>query len=95
MDRNFKTTFFTDFTFAEMFWEKAIRETYQRCLKERSNDVRYFTEFVVALNWKIWEWYEKDKKVAKVYDELRRQADLLALEIFKWKDKDYYLRETD
>jgi hypothetical protein len=33
--------------------------------------------------------------VAKVYDELWREADLLALQIFKGEDKDYYLRETD
>lgn len=95
MEREFKTTFYSDFTFAEMFGETGIKELYKRCLKEWSGDVKYFTEFVVALNWKIWERFEKDKKVAKIYDKLWREADLLALEIFKWEDKNYYLRETD
>lgn len=95
MERKFKTTFYSDFTFAEMFGETGIKDLYKRCLKEWHWDVKYFTEFVVALNWKIRERFEKDKKVAKVYDELWREADLLALQIFKGEDKDYYLRETD
>ena len=93
--KEFKTTFYTDFTFAELFGKEAIIDIYKRCLKEWSNDVRYFTAFVMALNHKIRYWYEKDKKVAKVYDELWREADSLALEIFQWEDKKYYLRTTD
>ena len=95
MEREFKTTFYEDFSMAEMFGKEAIIDTYKRCLSEWSSDIKYFTKFVVALNHKIRERYEKDKKVAKVYDKLWREADLLALQIFKGEDKDYYLRETD
>ena len=66
---------------------------WQRCLSEWSSDIKYFTEFVVALNHKIREWYGKENNVAKLYDKLWREADSLALEIFQGKDKEYYLRE--
>lgn len=93
--QEFKTTFYEDFSMAEMFGKEAIIDTYKRCLKEWSNDVRYFTAFVMALNHKLWYWYEKDIKVARLYDKLWREADSLALEIFSGEDKKYYLRTTD
>jgi hypothetical protein len=34
MERKFKTTFYSDFTFAEMFGETGIKDLYKRCLKE-------------------------------------------------------------
>lgn len=94
-EREFKTTFFEDFSIADKFWIKAIRDTYQRAFTEWKNNVKYFTEFVVALNWKIWERYEKDQDVAKVYNELRIEADEFANENFKWNDLDYFYRLTD
>ena len=95
MEREFKTTFYEDFSMAEMFGKEAIIDTYKRCLSEWSGDVKYFTKFVIALNHKIREWYGKENNVAKLYDKLWREVDLLALEIFQWKDKEYYLKETD
>lgn len=95
MEREFKTTFYEDFSMAEMFGKEAIIDTYKRCLNEWSSDIKYFTEFVIALNHKIREWYGKENNVARLYDKLWREADLLALEIFQGKDKEYYLRETD
>lgn len=94
-EREFKTTFFEDFTIADKFWIKAIKDTYQRAFTEWKNNVKYFTEFVVTLNWKIWERYEKDKNVAKVYNDLRIEADEFANENFKWNDLDYFYRLTD
>lgn len=95
MERKFKTTFYEDFSMAEMFGKEAIIDTYKRCLSEWSSNIKYFTEFVVALNHKIREWHWKENNVARLYDKLWREADLLALEIFQGKDKEYYLRETD
>ena len=57
MEREFKTTFYEDFSMAEMFGKEAIIDTYKRCLNEWSSDIKYFTEFVIALNHKILEWY--------------------------------------
>lgn len=94
-EREFKTTFFEDFTIADNFWEKAIRDTYKRAFSEWKNNVKYFTEFVVALNWKIWQRYEKDKSVAKVYNDLWIEADAYACENFKGDDLNYFYRLTD
>lgn len=94
-EREFKTTFFDDFSIADKFWIKAIRDTYQRAFAEWKDNVKYFTEFVVALNWKIWERYEKDQDIAKVYNELRIEADEFANENFKWDDLNYFYRLTD
>lgn len=96
MDRKFKTTFFSDLTIADKFGEAAVRDTYERCFKEWKSDVRYFTEFVVALNRKLCQHYEEgDMKLARVYDELRQTADTWARDNYKWEDEKYYRRETD
>ena len=94
-EREFKTTFFEDFTIADNFWEKAIKDTYKRCFAEWKNNVKYFTEFVVALNWKIWQRYEKDESIARVYNDLWQEADEYACENFKGEDANYYFRLTD
>ena len=58
-ERTFKTTFFEDFTIADKFGKKAVLDTYQRAFKEWKSDYKYLTELVIALNWKIWEHYDK------------------------------------
>lgn len=96
MERQFKTTFFQDFTIADMYGEKWIRDTFKRAFEGRKNDVKYFTEFVVALNWKLWQHYENwNEKLARVYDELWRQADEYACEHFTGEEASYYWQQTD
>jgi hypothetical protein len=58
-ERPFKTTFFEDFTIADKFGKDAVLDTYKRAFKERKSDYKYLTELVIALNWKIWEHYDK------------------------------------
>lgn len=94
-EREFKTTFFDDFTIADRFGKDAIKDTYNRCFDGWKTNIKYFTEFVVALNWKIWEWYSKDKQIARIYDKLWQTADEYARENFKWEDLDYYVINTD
>ena len=95
MDRKLKTTFYEDFSMAEMFGKEAIIDTYRRCLSEWTGDVEYFTEFVVALNHKIRERHWKENKVERLYIDLRKKADSCALDIFQDEDKEYYIRESD
>ena len=96
MSRDFETTFYEDFTTAEMIsWFKGIRNTYKRAFENRKDNVKYFTELVVALNWKIFEWYKKDDEKAKLYDKLWRQADSYATEHFKWDELKYFYQMTD
>lgn len=55
-----KTTFYHDLSIAEygqVYWGEAnaIKDTFERVLKEWIDDVEFITEFVLSLNWKSWE----------------------------------------
>jgi hypothetical protein len=91
-----KTTFFSDLSIAEWYGAASVRSTYCTVVKNWLNDKVYFTEFVMSLNWKIWEQNARgNNELAQVYDELWKDADALVME--KWKDENlqYYLQTTD
>jgi hypothetical protein len=89
------TTFFSDFTIADLCGgEQAVRDTFNRC-KHWISDVKYWTELVLVLNHKIWILNDKNEGLAKVYDELWRIADTMAVETFKGADLEYYFRTID
>lgn len=69
------TTFYEDFSIADMFGLDAIKDTYNRAFEEWKSDYKYVTELIMALNWKIWEHYEKNDGYAELYNELWLQAD--------------------
>ena len=89
------TTFFQDFSIADNFGINAIRDTYNRAFKEWKNDYKYLTELVMVLNWKIWQHYEKNEDVAKVYQELWEKADAYAMDHLKGEELRYFLSTTD
>lgn len=90
------TTFYMDFSIADMFGVSAIKDTYKRGL-ETAKFLGYkeLTEFVMALNWKIYEHYQHNNKFAELYDSLWRKADDLARETLKGEELAYYYRTTD
>ena len=90
-----KTTFWQDFSIAEMFGEKEIRDLYDRAMKHWSWDKEYITEFVMVLNWKIFYYYEINEKLAKLYNELWEKADAWCMSNLKGDDLTYYIRTTD
>ena len=90
-----KTTFWQDFSIADAFGVNAIKDTYNRAFKAWKNNTEYLTELVMVLNWKIWQWYEKNERVARVYNELWEKADAYALDTLKGEDLKYFLRTTD
>ncbi len=91
-----KTTFWMDFTIADIFGTFAIQDTYDRAFKEWKSDVVYLTELTMVLNWKIFEWWEKDRQeYTELYDRLWRKTDEYAMTHLKGKDLDYFLRITD
>ncbi len=90
-----KTTFWQDFSIADAFGEKAVRDTYKRAFEEWKTDVVYLTELVLVLNWKIWQLHEINEPLARVYDELWRKADEWCGENLKGDDAKYYYRTTD
>ena len=90
-----KTTFWSDFTVADHFGLAAIMDTYRRAFAEWKSDHIYLTELVMVLNWKIWEWCEKDAAFADLYNALWEKADAYACENLKGEELDYFYRTTD
>lgn len=91
------TTFSSDLTIAELMeGEKGIKETFNRIVKEWKDDVKYFTEFTMALNIKSWELNERgNEQLTRLYTELYYVARDKALSTFKGDDLSYFIRTTD
>ena len=91
-----RTTFYQDLTIAEVIsGGEGVRDTYRRVCQEWRGNVEYYTEFVLCLNAKIWQHYKDNEPLARVYDELWRDACTWAVENLKGDDLAYYQRTTD
>lgn len=90
-----KTTFWMDFSIADKFDIAAIKDTYNRAFKEWKTNHVYLTELVMVLNHKIWQWYEKNEAIARVYNHLWEEADLYAQENLHGEELDYFYDITD
>lgn len=89
------TTFFEDFSIAEHFGLSAINDTFNRAFGEWKANYKYLTELVMVLNWKIWQHWENNRKVAELYNTLWEKADLYAVNNLKGEELDYFYRTTD
>lgn len=89
------TTFYGDFTIADCFGLDAVQDTYDRATKEWRHNYKYFTELVLVLNHKIWEHYEHNEPLARLYDKLWREADNWAHDNFKGEAAQHYFNVTD
>lgn len=89
------TTFWEDFSIADHFGIGAVKDTYNRAFKGWKDNYKYLTELVLVLNWKIWQHYETNEALARVYNELWEQADAYACENLKGKEAEYFFRVTD
>ena len=94
-EEGFSTTFRQDFSIADRFGINAIKDTYNRAFKYWKDDYRYLTDLVITLNHKIWEWYEKDEEIARVYNDLWEKADNYACTHLKGDELSYFYRVTD
>lgn len=91
-----KTTFFEDFAIANLYGEKAIKDTYRRSFKEFKDDYRYLTALVIALNQHCWEEYDKqDYEKSKLYSDLFYEARDYALDTLKDEEFKYFYELTD
>lgn len=95
MDYECKTTFWDDFTIAENFGKNAILDTYKRAFEEWKDDYIYLTELVMVLNHKIWQWYERNELVAKIYNDLWEKTNEYAWNTLKGDELTYFYRTTD
>lgn len=89
------TTFWTDFSIADVYGLDGIQDTYNRAFNEWKGNYKYLTELVMVLNHKIWEWYNHDNERAELYDKLWREADEYALENLKGVELQYFFDITD
>lgn len=95
LKEEFSTTFWQDFSIADHFGIPAVKDTFRRAFSEWKKDYRYLTDLVIVLNHKIWQHYEKNEPLARVYDELWRKASDYAVKNLKGEELEYYLEETD
>lgn len=89
------TTFYEDFSIADRFGISAIKDTFKRAFENWKDNYQYLTELVMALNWKIWEHYESNEKIARVYSDLWEKADEYAMDNLKDEELSYFLSTTD
>lgn len=90
------TTFYEDFSIADIFGKAAVADTFDRGFETAIfMGYKELTEFVMALNWKIWEHYEHDKELAKLYNDLWEKADLHAQQNLTGEELSYFYRTTD
>ena len=94
-DYDYKTTFFQDFSIADKCGVKAVRDTAARALHEWHDNVEYMGELVVVLNHKIWQHYERNPKLAEVYNSLWESYDEFCRRHFKGDDARRYFEITD
>ena len=90
-----KTTFWQDFSIADAFGTKAIRDTYVMAFKSWKKDYIYLTELVMVLNHKIWQWHGKNDAYAELYNELWTQVDEYACTHLKGAELSYFYSTTD
>lgn len=91
-----KTTFYQDLTIAE-FFKGGIEDTYNKVCKHWIDNVEFFTEFVMALNWKCNFYYKKNEKLFKIYHDLFYKGQDFFLNHYKDNEEalSYYCRTTD
>lgn len=90
------TTFYMDFSIADAFGASAVKDTYRRGLKTAEFlGYKELTEFVMVLNWKIWEHYGRNDTLARLYNDLWTQAEDFVRENLQGDELMYYYRTTD
>ena len=90
-----QTTFWIDFTVADLFGLSAIQDTFNRAFEEWKDNYKYLTELILVLNHKIWQYHEKIPEFAKLYNTLWEQTDQYAMENLKDEELSYFFDVTD
>lgn len=89
------TTFWQDFSIAELFGTEAVADTYSRTFKEWKHDYKYLTELVMVLNWKCWHHNEKRQALSDLYRTLFYNAYDYAIANLHDEELSYFLTTTD
>ena len=89
------TTFWMDFSIADNFGKSAVKDTFNRAFKEWKDNYKYLIELVMVLNHKIWEHYETNEPLARVYNELWEKAQNYGYEHLKDAELTYFWKTLD
>ena len=89
------TTFYTDFSIAEKFGKDAIIDTYKRAMDNWKKNYKYLNELVMALNWKMFRWYEENSTLSALYGVLWEKASNYAEKNLNGEELSYYYKTTD
>ena len=90
-----QTTFWEDFSIADMFGAPAIKDTFERAFNEWKSNYIYLTELVIVLNHKIWQHYEMKPGYAQLYNQLWEKADNYACTHLKGEELSHFYNITD
>lgn len=89
------TSLYRDFSIADAFGIEAVKDTHKRAFEFAKYDYKLLTEYVMVLNWKIWEHYENNVELATLYNDLWGETDVYAQENLKGDELSYFYRTTD
>ena len=89
------STFYMDMSIADRFGPAAIKDTFRRVVDSWADNTEMFTEFVMVLNWKIWEHYQSNDTIAELYDALWNKAKDIVYERFNEEQLEYYYATVD
>ena len=88
------TTFFEDFSIADIFGVKAIKDTYRNAFNSWKHDYKYLTELVMVLNWKSWE-HADNAQYCELYADLFYKCRDYAYDTLKGEELTYFFNTTD
>lgn len=88
------TSFYRDFSSADLFGVDAIKDTYNRCKQEWKHNYKYLTELVMVMSWKSFE-HKNNPELCRLYSELYYDLDEYACNTLKDEELSYYFRTTD
>lgn len=94
-DYQFETTFWEEFSIADSYGSEGVVEHYNLVFDQWKDNLKYLTELVMVLNWKIAQWYQVDDDLGLTYDQLWKRADGYAMGTLKGDDLHYYLSTLD
>lgn len=89
------TTFFSDFSIADIFGKSAVMDTYKRAFRDWKHDYKYITELNMVLNWKSWQHVDDDPNLSNLYIELYYKLRDWCFDNLKGEALSYYIRTTD
>lgn len=91
-----QTTFWSDFSTADLFGTSAIKDTFKRAFEEWKDDTVFVTELAMVLNYRWWKHYKTGNMLfSGTYQDLYYQVMDWADENLKGEDADYFYKTLD